>query len=232
MENRYGLTLSEHFQGEIVDKEARRGLTGAGGTLTRIKTDDARSLREWWYEILRNYGKLPCFAVFLVLPSDKVVVKYLQKAGNELNIISGQQCLIIVLGNDYFRTFGLHDEYWIEASANHVTTGESVQVARLFGIDFPDFPCVVFFDDIRSSDFAVVSLKDLQKDDINRVLREVFSIISQNENDSKALIESIQKYTKKQKLREKEGRLKPIVTSFLGKTIETAMEAWIKTLMK
>ena len=49
MEDKFGLKLSKHFRGKVIDKEVW-SLTGSGESLTKIRTDDARSLREWKIE--------------------------------------------------------------------------------------------------------------------------------------------------------------------------------------
>ena len=232
MENQFFLRLSKHFKGKIVDKEMWRNLIGKGGSLTKIKTDDPRSLREWWYEILRNYGKYPCYAIFLVLPSDKEITEFLKGSGRELHTISDNYCLIIVLGSDFFCTIGLNDEYSVSANTDHITTGESVQIAKLFNIELTEFPTMVFFEDIRSSDFAIVSLQNLGKDEINRILREVFTVIRKQETNSKKIIESIRNYSKLRKFQRMKHQATQTTTTLISKTIEMIIEAWIKAVIK
>ena len=160
--------VSKHFKGETISDTMILGADGYAGSFCKIETDDLHSLREWWHIILRNYGKYPCYAIFLVLPSDKEATTFLEKFGQELDIISGRNCLILVLGSDFFfMDFSINPDHWIfqhfwvEAIKKHISQGESIQVAELFNIDMTKFPCVVFFNDIRSSKFALLSLQGL-----------------------------------------------------------------------
>jgi hypothetical protein len=224
--------LSEHFKGQIVDRKVWADLTGGGGSFTRIETSDPHSLREWWYAILRNYGKYPCYAIFLVLPSDKEAAEFLKESGRELHIISGRHCLIIVLGVNFFCTVGLNDDFWIEASTKHITTGESIQIAELFDVELTEFPGIVFFHDVRSSNFAFVSLKDLKKEGIKHTLREIFSLIRKQEDNPEEIMNSIRDHLRLRKLHRKQNQVKHAATAFIGKTIETVMEAWVKATVK
>ncbi len=89
-------------------------------------TNDKHQLREWWHEILRDYGRYSCYAVFLVLPSDKEVFHYLNRHGKELNVISGENCLVIILSEGRFRRFDFTEEVWETVLEEHFTEALSV----------------------------------------------------------------------------------------------------------
>lgn len=231
--------LSNHFKKQSSTTDETRGILGVGGRFTIIETSDPHSLREWWYTILRNYGKYPCYAIFLALSSDKEILQYLQETRTELHMISGSSCLIILLGNNFFLTIGLKnnnllpDDLMVNAVADHVTSGESVQVAELFGIELTQFPCIVFFSDIRSTEFALVSLKDLEASEVNQLLREVFATIRQQaKDDPKCIIEAIQRYAIQQKVTQKRQRVIQVASTIVGRTIEAVIDAWVKTVIK
>jgi len=136
---------------------------------------DKLALREWWHSILRDYGRYSCYAIFLALPSDKEIIRYLIDFGNEIDIISGEDCLVIALGKSEFRRSGFDEkiqqpsiperfsnfleEMWSAAIKEQVSKGYSVKVAQLFNIEITKFPCLLIFQDIRSSDHALITLK-------------------------------------------------------------------------
>lgn len=234
--------LSRQYDGQVVSEFIWGHAVGGGGSFKKIKTDDPRALREWWYTILGNYGKYPCYGIFLVLPSDEEATKFLENSGKELHIISGEYCLIIVLGSDFFNTFGLfesdsvgrkyYDDFLLEVNQNHIAEGESVKIAKLFDIELVDFPSIVFFNDIRSSDIALVSLNGLDSKEINQELRRIFDIIGKQANAPEKIVDSINKYSKHRKLQGTRQKISQTATAFVGKTIETVMEAWIKATIK
>lgn len=232
--------FSQHFKGEIEEQLIWGGFLGEGSTFTKVKTDDPHSLREWWYTILRSHGKYPCYAIFLVLPSDKEVVKFLQESSGELHLISGKHCLIILLGADFFSIFGLYsdsahrysDNYWVEASTKHISAGESVEVAALLGVDLTEFPCVIFFHDIRAKEYALVSLRGKRNEEISQELRHIFSLISNHSSESKSIIDALRSYSTFRKVRDKGHQLTKTATSLVEKTLEAVIEAWVKAMIK
>ena len=231
------IQLSEHFKAAKI--EEIKDFIGIGGHFTKIETEDAHSLREWWYTIIRNYGNYPCYAIFLVLSSDKEVVQYLQETRMELNAISGSSCLIIVLGNNLFITSGLKNpnlipnDFMVTAIGNHITNCESAQVAELFGIDLTLLPCIVFFSDIRSSEYAFISLKNLDSSKINKTLREIFTVIHRQVKEKPTqIIEAIRKYSALDKISNKGQQALRVVVAFFGKTIEMVVDAWVKSVIR
>ena len=233
--------FSNHFKGQLISQEhiSRELLAGGSIRISRYKVDDPRSLREWWHTVLRTNGKYPCYAIFLMLPSDKHATKYFQENIRELHYSSSEDCLILFLGSDFFYTVGLYQDwplsthdYWVEASTAYISQGESLQVANLFDIKLTEFPCIIFFTDIRSSNFAVISLQDLDEEKINWEVRHVFSIIHEAVKSHEDIIASIRLHSTFYKAQDHSEKLVQVTTSFIGKTIETVMEAWIKATIK
>jgi hypothetical protein len=159
---------------------------------------DKRKLRYWWHQLLGNYGKYSCCAFLLVLPSDKDAINYFTEFGSELDQLSGENCLIIVLSGVHVKGPGIQGNY-IEvfenedALQNHLTDlskfdleraieeqvakGYSVKVAEYFEVGFEEFPCLIVFEDIRSTRHIVVSLKGLNTEQMAAKLRRIFSAI-------------------------------------------------------
>ena len=54
------------------------------------------ALREWWHQIRRQSGRpYACCGMFLLLPSDQEAIRYLAEFGDEIDMISGEDCLVL-----------------------------------------------------------------------------------------------------------------------------------------
>ncbi len=198
-----------------------------------------RTLREWWHEVMGNYGRYACYAMFLVLPSDEEVIQYLTKYGKELDVISGENCLIIALSKDAFKLssfdeppWSFNEPRWKTLVEEHSGEGYSVKVARYFGIDLTEFPCLLMFRDIRSTDHVAVTLKELTVKEIAGKMRAIFAAIQKavrNHTDPLAVIQSYQTGGTFQKTGQKAVG---IIGSFAGKTLEAVMKALIEATIK
>ena len=121
---------------------------------------DRHALRDWWQNILRDYDhRYSCSAIFIILPSDKEAIRYLSDFGTEIDIISGDDCLVIVLGKAEFKRSGFDEkmqrptmserltsfleEAWKVAINDHVSKGYSVKIAQLFKVEINQFPCLL-----------------------------------------------------------------------------------------
>ena len=146
---------------------------GGGGGLPR--SESRTSVRAWWHKHLREHGRYPCYALILVFPSDAEAVKYLSEFGYELYLISGTSCLIVTLNETQFSVPAFDQTIWERAIDEHVSSGHSARVANLLDIGFDRFPCLVLFDDIRSSNHMIVTLKDMTAQEISEKLRAILS---------------------------------------------------------
>ncbi len=206
------------------------------------------TLREWWHGILRDHGHYSCYAIFLVLPSDKETLRYLVDFGNELDIISGEDCLVIALGKSEFKRSGMDEEIkkpsaserfstlledaWSTVIKEQVSKGYSVKIAQLFNIGLTEFPCLLIFQDIRSSDHAIITLKGMTAEEIAERLRATFSIIHTAVSDKKAVIDTLASHQNSETLRKAGKTIFSKATGIAEKTFETAMEAWISAVVK
>lgn len=138
---------------------------------------NSRQIREWWHNILRNHGKYSSYAILLVLPSDKEAIRYLTDFGRELDLISGDMCLVFTFGDIGIKRPGFEDPSWISIVESHVKKGLSVDFADLFGIKFSNFPCLVVFNDIRSPKHIVITFNGFNAEEIADKLRSTFSTI-------------------------------------------------------
>ena len=196
------------------------------------KENEKSLLREWWHSILRENGKYSCYATFLVLQSDKETFRYLNEYGSELDILSGEDCLIVAISESEFWHPVFGSEEWNLAVKGLFSKSLSVQVARIFNVKFTDFPCVLFFKDIREQEHIIVHLADLSAEEIASELRKVFSIIHIAVQKKVNPIKALSLQNTREDLKHKGNNIISGVSSFAGKTIETAMEAFIGTLIK
>ena len=71
---------------------------GAGKVVWH-QMEDASDLRKWWHEVLRHHGSFACYAIILALPGDREIANYLIRSWEELDDISGDDCLVIFFSN-------------------------------------------------------------------------------------------------------------------------------------
>ena len=208
-------------------------------------------LREWWSGVLRERDRYQCCAIFLLLPSDHDTINYLIHYGQELEILSGECCLIICIVEDRVRQSGLSWNDWEvtkesfgdkvlnffnfrqkEIVSKHVESGYSAKFAEMFGIRYTEFPCMLVFQDVRSAEHTLVSLKDLTTQEISQRMRVIFSVIQT------ALIDRQNPVTAIENRKNHEAFINTgkTIIGDLGKvasrTLENGMDAWIKTLIK
>jgi len=219
-----------------------------GGVLPPSDFKDRSVLREWWHGVLRDYGRYSCYAIFLVLPSDKETIRYLTDFGNELDVISGEDCLVITLSKSDFRRSGSGDELrkpgvsenlsslledvWRVAIKEQASRGYSVKVAQFFDIELTKFPCLIIFKDIRSPGHALITLKGLTTEEIAEQMRAIFSIIHKAIRDKGDILDTLVAHQNSEMLRKAGKTIFSKAGGLAEKTFETAMEAWIGTVVK
>jgi hypothetical protein len=207
-----------------------------------------RGLREWWHSILRNYDRYACYAIFLILPSDKEAIRYLTHFGQELQVISGRNCLVLALGKDevgrvmsfYDRTRLLRESriskiighLWSVTIRKQVSEGYSIQVARLFEIDLTRFPCVLFFEDIRSREHAIVTLNGMSAEEIAKLMRFIFAMIDKAVADHKSPLDVLIEHQHTETFRRAGRTVLAMASRLVGKTLDKAIEAAFRSVIK
>jgi len=197
-----------------------------------ISNADRHSLREWWHELLRNHGRYSCYAIFLTLPSDIEALRYLTDFGRELNVISGENCLVIALSKTDFQRSGFEEGYWRRLAVEHTKEGHSVAVARLFGIEFTKFPCLLLFEHIRSPEHIAINLAGMTAEDIATRMRLIFAIVEIAVKNKKKPLEELEKQQSIEFLHKTGQSVASKVSGIAEKTFEKAMEAWINATIK
>jgi hypothetical protein len=189
-------------------------------------------LREWWHIILREHGHYQCYGMFLILPADTEALLYLTRLGRELDLITGDDCLVIALGKTEIESSNFDLQSWIEVIKEHTEEGYSLKIAKLFELDFDKFPCLLLFRDIRSPRHVVISLAKMTADEIADEMRSIFSIVHKAVAKNISPLDAVVEHQQTEKLGQARQTIAGKVSSFAGKTFETAMEAWIGAIIK
>lgn len=188
--------------------------------------NDTSSLRTWWHSILQTHGKHACCAFILALPGDFKAIEYLDKLGNELNLISKDACLVLALSDTRAITYGVGEDAWRGAIHEQVGNGQSLNLARMFNINFTGLPCMVIFRDIRSPEHLIVSLQKMEVDEISQVMRSVFSIIQSANSKRGNPLAELELHRKKQEFQKLKQSVIGEVRKYLDMTVEAAMQVF------
>jgi hypothetical protein len=191
---------------------------------------DLFSLQKWWAQILLNHGRYPCYAIPLLLRSNKEAVQYVKTFGREIDLISGENCLVIGLSKIKFEHFNI--DLWGHIVDRKVHEECSIAISKLFGISFTQFPCLIIFEDIRSSNYIVITLKGMTVEEISEVMLELFSIIQKAVSEKKNLLAAIEGQRKKERFRRGGQTIVSELCSLAEKTFEIIIEAWMKKFFK
>ena len=195
-----------------------------------LQGEDKRSLREWWHGILRTHGRYSCYGIFLTLPSDRQVIEYLTKNGTELNQISSKNCLVIALGKTDFQRPGIDEGSWQKIVIEQTSEGHSVTVANLFGIKYTDFPCLLFFQDIRLPGHIAIKLKDMTTEQIAMRLRLIFTTVNDAIRNNREPLDELRKQQGIELLQQSGQLVANKVGGIVEKTLEKGMEAFFNSM--
>jgi hypothetical protein len=201
-------------------------------TAKQIRTvRNHRLLRDWWDTVLEEHGKYSCYAIFLILPSDEEAIRYAVDFGKELDLISGKDCLVLVLSRTQVKRSGIDERLWRVAVGEQAKKGFSCTVAELFVIGFDEFPCLVLFRDIHSLEHTLVRLKGMTAEEIKDQMRTLFTIVHKAASGGKDPLDAIEHHRKQERIRGTTQALISEVRSLPGKTLEVAIGAVIKAVI-
>ncbi len=190
--------------------------------------NNPKKLRDWWHEIIREHGYFKCSAVFLAFSADTAISEYLKQNADELNLLAGKYCLVISISDLGFIKYETDPHLWSLSLQDHINKGYSNQIAKIFHIKTIEFPCLLIFRDIRSSEFVKINLKDLTSNQIVQSMRLVFSIIENAITKGKDPLIELKHNQKTETIKVIAGK----AGKFAGKTLESAMEAAIKMIIQ
>lgn len=148
------------------------------------------AIPSWWRQMRKRNDDFVCYAIFLTLPADHEAIKYMNDSWEELNMVSGNECMIMSFQNDSIRASQNSDfsilndnRNWKKSIKNNARY--SAIFAEIFKIELTEFPCLLLFKDLDSSEYALVSLKGMSSDEIAMRVRKIFAVVK------KAAAESI-----------------------------------------
>jgi hypothetical protein len=191
--------------------------------------NDKSLVRDWWHEVLRDYGRYSCFAIFLVLQADKEAIRYLTDYAAELDAVSGKFCLVLAIGETEIK----YDEYdWKTAVQEQASAGYSIGVGEVFDIPITGFPCIVLFHDIRSPEHIVVDIKGMNAEDIAGQVRTIFAIVREAAEKKNEPLAALAQERQKEMFRRAGKSIVSEIQVLAGKTFETAVEATVKAFIK
>lgn len=189
-------------------------------------------LREWWHNLLREYGRFYCYGVFLVLEADAEALKYMTEYALELNQASGKNCAILGLGELQDKSPDEFDKLiWSMVAYDQVREGYSLKIAELFHIPLTRFPGLILFRDIRSPEHILVNLRGLTAEEIAEKLRGVYQAINQAADAKKDPLKAVGDLRRSEEYRGKTRSIISGTRKIAGKTLEAVIEAVIKAMI-
>lgn len=180
-----------------------------------------RDVKENWRVFEERWKAL--YAFFLYTDEDKNIARYVREHFNELDKLSGPDCLVFLIekpptgfrGIDevinyrkneketlFFLT-SLHSEKK-SSDGSFYDKAEVYEIARNFEIDYTDIPCIVFFRDINDKKLLIYRLDNSWSDErLTREFRELFAFIResikdlQGVGDEEMLWEKLEKFVRR-----------------------------------
>lgn len=209
----------------MVQKDFDMGKTGY------VPPPDVKQLRDWWHNILRKHDRYRCYAVFLAFSSDQAVLNYLMLSHDEVDIMSGENCLVLVFNDQGFLSMGPDQKLWEVMLAEHFGKGYSAKFAEIFQVRYDSFPCILFFDDVRSRKYVEMSLKGLNVDEISAAMRSVFTTINQAINEGENPLDALVNAQKKLENQKTGKAIFQAVGQIADHTVKKSIEAIIETIV-
>ncbi|MDW5552154.1 hypothetical protein [Methanosarcina sp.] len=195
-----------------------------------INSIERSALKEWWDNLLSKYPKCRIYAIFLALPSDNKTIEYLTKFGKELDLISGNDCMVIAFTDRQIKSCGFNEETWDSIVNDNIQKGYSLKISEIFKIPFSDFPCIVFFQDINTPEHVVMTLRDMSVEDIIKNIRNMMDVIKADEKHQPLLVlESLRNHDR---FKNKGRIIISQIQIILGKTLEALIVTLIESTLK
>jgi hypothetical protein len=174
--------------------------------------------------------------MILLLPRDLELISYLNDYGRELDIITGENSLVILLGNSNYKRVGLdkrirklaNEAAWRKAVREHAWQGYSADIAHAIGMRLDSLPCLLMFKDIRSPNRVVVPLGGMIAAEIGHLMRTLFSLVDEAVTNKKDPLRLIRSHLRRKTLL----RRGKAVVSAAGGIAETTFEVAIGALIR
>jgi hypothetical protein len=212
------------------------------------QSNEPFEIKNWWDSIINEEGSCPLYAFFLLLPSDGQMGEYLSESAGELNSLSGNNCLILIIHKEKIQRIGtdpklrsmeslrkknkkLNVAYFRELLKDQVSEGYSIRMADYFKVPTAEFPCLVFFQGIFSQEHILITFSNMDKKEIAPRMREIFSVIQEAASANTSILRKIESL-RTNELFQREGKVMiSTIRNIAGKTFQIAIEVWIKSLL-
>jgi hypothetical protein len=197
-----------------------------------VPPPDPKKLREWWHQLLREYDRYPCCMVFLAFEQDAAAFNYLMRNHSEIDRMSGEHCLVIVLSDMGYMSLGPDRKVWNLSLTDYMDKGYSTVFADIFKVRYEEFPCCLIFKDFHSSTRVKLSIKGLTQADIAEKMRNIFSTIKEAVITGTDPLLAIESDEKQKTLLQNYKTITTAVREISSKALEPAMTAFFKVLIK
>jgi len=218
-----------------------RGRFGVSGPLD---PDDRFALRNWWHELLRGYDRYYSYGIFLLLPGDQELIRYLTDFSQELNSLSGENCLVLAVGGTGLQRSNVDEIFqeeemppassesiWQEVMRDQIRGGYSLKFAELFDVRYTDLPCLILFQKFQGADHLIVSLREMNTEEILLRMRSIFFTIQQAAVKAENPLTAVERQLFHESVDQKEQKILNGLRVLANKTLQTTLEAWIKTMV-
>lgn len=175
------------------------------------------------------HGPYSCYVIPLLLPSDKEAREYMKTYAREIDLMSGRNCLVIGFTKSEIKDSS--SDSWGRIVNRKTHQEYCIKVSELFGIDFVQFPCLVIFENIYSTEYIVITLKSMMVEEISEVMREIFTIIKNAVSENKSPLAALGSRRKKEKFY-RDGKTIISELHSIGRTLEIVVEAWMNIFFK
>ncbi len=106
-----------------------------------------------------------------------------------------------------------------------IQKGYSAKIGRLFGLDFTQYPCLVVFKGLDSSEQILITLNGMTAEEIAEKLKSIFSIIQRAVDEYKSPLEALQRNRNNERLKNAGKSLVIGIRYVVDMTFKAMMEA-------
>lgn len=131
--------------------------------------DNSKELEDWWEEFYQR-NKYPLYCMVLAANSDEHIATLINKHRSELANIAGDKCCFI-----YFRDIKKAKLLEPFQFKEHVRGVE--QVIEILDIQQSQLPCIIFFEQITTDDFVLISMEHKTISEYITFFRDLFTFI-------------------------------------------------------
>jgi hypothetical protein len=193
---------------------------------------DAKELRNWWHNILRHHGHYKGYLLFLTLPSNEEANRYLRDFGQELHLITGKKVLVIILTDMAILRHDFDKNLLPIAVNNQVMQGHSLKMAEQFGVKIDEFPCMLFFENISSSEHILLTLKQLTSLEIAAYIRNIIDVINAAVKTKSSPSTALKQYLRDMSQVKVTNKIFGALKELPIKTLSVAIETWLKSIIQ